>query len=75
MMKKRSRSGVILLLCCLLGSYNGYIALWNQGERQPVKVFPYQVASLPPADQAALKQGIIIKDKSMLQEILQDYLS
>jgi hypothetical protein len=74
-MKKRSHAVVILLLCCLLGSYNGYIALWNQGERQPVKVFPYQVASLPPADQAALKRGIIIEEKSELQEILQDYLS
>ena len=59
----------------ILGIRNGYIALWNQGERQPVKVFPYQVASLPPADQAALKRGIIIKEKSELQEILQDYLS
>lgn len=75
MMKKRCRIGLVLLLSYLLGSYNGYIALWRQGESQPVKIFPYQVVSLPDADQKALEKGIIVKEKSELHRILEDYLS
>lgn len=74
-MKKRSCIGSILLLSYLLGSYNGYIALWHEGGSHPAKVFPYQVASLPVPDQAALEKGIIVEEKSRLHSILEDYLS
>lgn len=64
-----------LLFTFLLGSYNGYIALWKQGSTQPLQVFPYSIQSLPPADQARLQQGIPISSWEQLQMLIQDYLS
>ena len=64
-----------LIFTFLLGTYKGYIALWKQGEPQPIQVFPYSVHSLPTTDQARLHQGIPIGSWEQLQMILQDYLS
>ena len=74
-MKRRGITGLCLLLGFILGSYRGYIALWHQGQTEPVRVFPYSVASLPPADQSALEKGIVIGDEKELARLLQDYLS
>ncbi len=59
----------------LLGSYEGYVALWKGCDPDPYKVFPYSVASLPPADQRALAEGIRIEDEKALIQLLEDYLS
>ncbi len=64
-----------LIFTFLLGSYNGYVALWKDGAAQPVQVFPYSVQSLPPADQVRLAKGIPITSYEQLQMLLQDYLS
>ncbi|MBQ8834712.1 MAG: hypothetical protein IJ001_07295 [Oscillospiraceae bacterium] len=64
-----------LLLGFLLGNHNGYIALWEDGKAEPRQIFPYTVASLPPADQKALEEGIRLKDAGELLQLLEDYLS
>ena len=64
-----------LLLGFILGSHNGYIALWEEGAAQPRQIFPYAVTSLPPADQQALENGIRLKDAGELMQLLEDYLS
>ena len=64
-----------LFLTFILGSHNGYIALWQDGTQEPIKVFPYSVASLPPADQKALENGIHIDNRTDLIKLLEDYLS
>ena len=64
-----------LVFSFLLGSYNGYIALWKSGSHQPLEIFPYSVHSLPPADQARLRDGIPISSWEQLQMLMQDYLS
>ena len=64
-----------LILSFLLGSRNGFIALWKIPAREPVYVFPYSVASLPPADREKLEQGIILETPEELAAILEDYLS
>lgn len=64
-----------LLMGLILGSHNGYIALWKEGSPEPEKVFPYRVTSLPPADQQALEQGIPIGSAQNLARLLEDYLS
>ena len=66
---------IALALSFLLGTHNGYIALWKDGCEKPLRVFPYQVKMLPLADQLALKKGIVIKSDSALAEFLEDYLS
>lgn len=64
-----------LILSILLGTYQGRIALWKTDSPVPVKVFPNTVASLPPADQALLEQGIPIASREQLAYLLEDYLS
>lgn len=64
-----------LLLGLILGSHNGYIALWTEDSPEPKKVFPYKVTSLPPVDQKALEQGIHIGSAQELAQLLEDYLS
>lgn len=64
-----------LFLAFLLGSHKGYIALWKNGSPEPVRIFPYRVTSLPPADQQALEQGISVDSRQELVQLLEDYLS
>ena len=72
----RNRYSYLALICLfLLGSYKGYIALWTDDSKEPAKVFPYSVQSLPPADQKRLEKGIKISSAQELYELLQDYLS
>lgn len=64
-----------LFLAFLLGSHEGFIALWRSPGGEPDKIFPYSVASLPPEDQQRLKEGIFIESEADLQRLLEDYLS
>lgn len=73
--KKRNIITAILLLGFILGSHKGFIALWKDGQTEPIRTFPYSIASLPPADQQALEQGIRIKSREELLRLLEDYLS
>lgn len=64
-----------LLLYVVLGSWKGYVALFDQGKEEPRQIFPYPVASLPEADQQALAEGIVVRNDRDLQRLLEDYLS
>lgn len=64
-----------LLLYVVVGTWKGYVALFDKGAEEPRQIFPYPVASLPPADQAALEEGIVIRNDRDLQQLLEDYLS
>ncbi len=73
-----NRTGCLLaalLLSFIMGVQDGYVALWKSGETEPLKVFPYQVSSLPPADQARLRKGIVIDSAEDLIGLIEDYLS
>ena len=66
----------IALICAyLLGNYNGYVALWQGTNAQPLKVFPYRIEMLPDADQQKLSRGIAVSDAQELNQLLEDYLS
>ena len=65
----------LIALIFLLGTHNGYIALWKEESPQPIKVFPYRVEMLPLADQKALEKGIRIDSDRLLAAYLEDYLS
>lgn len=64
-----------LFLSILLGCHEGFIALWGDSPEKPLKVYPYEVRSLPPADQALLERGIPITSREQLNHFLEDYLS
>mgnify|MGYP003292609032 CR=1 FL=1 len=66
---------IIAVLSLMLGSWKGYVALFEKGSDEPTQIFPCPVDSLPPADQAALEEGIPIRNQRDLQEIMEDYLS
>ena len=64
-----------LIFGFLLGISDGYIALWKDGNADPVRVFPYKAETLPIADQQALESGIHLDSKMELVQLLEDYLS
>ena len=74
MMLKRKLS-IIFMLYLILGSWKGYIALFQNGNQEPQQIFPYLVSSLPEADQLLLHDGIPIRNQRVLQQVLEDYLS
>ena len=74
MIKQRYLS-LILAMYLILGTWKGYIALFQSGKEEPRQIFPVQAASLPEADQMALEEGIVIRSEKKLQQLLEDYLS
>lgn len=66
---------VLPALLLLLGSWEGRVALLNSGTGQPLRVYPYRLSSLPPADQQALATGIPVPNEQELARMLEDYLS
>lgn len=74
MLWKRPAS-LLLALYLLLGSWKGYVALFENGKEEPRQIFPCPVSTLPEADQQALEQKIPVRNERDLQQILEDYLS
>ena len=74
MIKQRFLSSVLLFFM-ILGTWKGYVALFQEGREEPRQIFPTLTASLPPEDQASLEAGIIVRSDYVLQQLLEDYLS
>ncbi len=74
-MRKDHFVAIALAFSFLLGIRDGYVALWKTGLREPVRVFPYQVSSLPEVDQRRLEKGIIIASEEELIRLIEDYFS
>ena len=72
---KRNWQYAAALFGFLLGIHNGCIALWEDGNPEPVKIFPYPAQYLPKADYQALEKGIRPGNDRELQQLLEDYLS
>ena len=66
---------LVLALYLLLGSWKGYVALFEKGKEEPRQIFPCPVSTLPEADQLALEEKIPVRNQRDLQQILEDYLS
>ena len=62
-------------LYLLLGSWKGYVALFENGSEEPRQIFPCPVDTLPEADQKSLQEKIPIRNSRDLQKALEDYLS
>ena len=74
MLWKRAFPG-LLVLYLLLGSWTGYVALFENGREEPRQIFPCPVDTLPEADRMALEERIPIRNQRDLQQVLEDYLS
>ncbi len=64
-----------LLLAFLLGSHEGFVALWITPGGDPHEVYPYRIEALPPADQKRLEAGIYVESEADLIRLLEAYLS
>lgn len=74
-MKSFSMLSTALALVLILGSWKGYVALFDKGKSEPRQIFPTTVDSLPPTDQQYLLEGILVRNDRDLQQLLEDYLS
>ena len=74
-MKKQRLLASILLFGFLLGVYEGKVAVWMDGKKDPVRVFPYSVSMLPKADQRKLEDGLHFNNLTELKRFIEDYLS
>ena len=74
-MIKRKLLTLALLAGFLLGSHNGYIALWSDDSIDPDRIYPYRVSMLPLEDQKALRKGIRVENIIELTQLLEDFLS
>lgn len=59
----------------LLGVYRGNVALWNDIDPEPVRIFPCSIITLPDDIRQALLDGIRIETEADLQRLLEAYLS
>lgn len=74
--RKISRAlSVVFLASILIGVHNGRIALWENDDPQPSKVFPYPVSLLPKEQQKLLENGIRVESMEELHRLLEAYLS
>ena len=76
-MNKLLHLGLVKLLAAglVLGSFRGYVALFDNEAANPRRIYPYSVGSLPQADRAALEAGIPVANDEELCRLLEDYLS
>jgi len=71
----RKLLAAVLALYVTVGSWKGYVAVFREKEAEPWQIYPCKVSSLPPEDQQALEEGIIIRNERDLKQLLEDYLS
>lgn len=74
-MHKSRYVSAFLSFVLILGSWKGYVAIFNKGSTEPRQIFPTPVDSLPPTDQQYLAEGILVRNERDLQQLLEDYLS
>lgn len=72
-MNKKAIS-LLLALGLVLGSWKGYLALFAEGAKEPCQIFPIAIESLSPADRQALEDGMVIRSRSRLDQLLEEYL-
>ena len=65
----------IMSLLLYLSLSDGYIALWKDGETEPIKVYPYHISLFPKIDQNRLEKGIPIESEEEFSKHIEDYLS
>lgn len=74
-MNRKHLISAVFLLYVVVGTWKGYVALFDKGASEPRQIFPCPVAALPESDQQALQEGIIVRNQRDLQQLLEDYLS
>lgn len=58
-----------------LGEWDGHLALFEEGQSEPVYVYDVVVATLPEEEQQRLRSGIAVESEEMLASLLENYTS
>ena len=77
-MNKKKISSLLsmaLAFVFLLGIHEGKVALWQEDDPEPVKIFPYRASMLPDEAQEQLRKGIRIESMEDLDRLIEIYLS
>ena len=69
------RNLLAVFLAFYLGTYNGNLALWQDNQAEPVRIYPYSSSLYTRIDQEILEKRIKIHDIKTLEKHLDDYLS
>ena len=64
-----------LLLYVVLGSWKGYLAVFEGAAEEPRQIYPVKIEALPEEDRQALAEGILIRSPDRLKALLEQYLS
>ena len=59
----------------VLKEFNGKLAVFEKGDKDPQMIFDVSIDSLPEIDMIELKQGLKIKDANELNERIEDFIS
>ena len=71
----KSVSALMVAVGFLLGSFRGYVALWDEDRPDPIQIFPCPVENLPEEDRQALEKGVPARSRLELDRLMEDYLS
>ncbi len=74
-MKKIRILYCILLMTFFIGSYRGYVAVWENNCTEPFKVFPYCIRFFPEEDRKLLENRIPAGTSEELTSLLEDLIS
>jgi len=66
---------IVILLALYLGTYGNQLALWQEGQEYPIRIYPYNAEIYTEIDQNKLKNGIEIHGSGSLQTHLDDFQS
>ena len=72
---KTQRITAAVLLAFYLGTYNGNLALWQDTQQEPIRIYPYSSSVYTKIDQNILQKRIKIPDVEYLEKYLEDFLS
>lgn len=66
---------IVILLALYLGTYGNQLALWQEGQEDPIRIYPYNAEIYTETDLNKLKNGIKIYGSGSLQTHLDDFQS
>ena len=69
--QKRAQSAPVYILSV----YEGNVAVFVRGEKEPETVLETRIASLPETEAERLKKGIEAENAEALQRLIEDYCS
>lgn len=78
MKRKRNLSTLLcasMLFAFLIGTHEGRLSIWKDGDPAPAKVLPVPTALLPSKVQSILRQGVRVESDEEMAQLLEAFTS